>query len=146
MKGQRAFKRARALSENYFAWIQWQRANFSAVGCCVYIRHRQVLQWQTERGRDLVDRKIIVATMCCGILACFGLDILANFQEARVVAAHMVGAMTCFSAGTIYFCLQVRRSTGIFIYRPLTRSDFYPDPTPCSFLSLFEALFQFAFG
>ncbi|XP_026831105.1 DNA damage-regulated autophagy modulator protein 1 [Ooceraea biroi] len=76
------------------------------LGCCVYIRHRQVLQWQTERGRDLVGRKIIVATMCCGILACFGLDILANFQEARVVAAHMVGAMTCFSAGTLYFCLQ----------------------------------------
>lgn len=47
-------------------------------------------------------------TAWCGILGCFGLDILANFQEARVVAAHMIGAMTCFTAGTIYFCLQVR--------------------------------------
>lgn len=76
------------------------------LGCCVYIRHRQVLQWQIERGRDLVSRRIITVTACCGILACFGLDILANFQEARVIAAHMVGAMTCFSAGTLYFCFQ----------------------------------------
>ncbi|XP_012057515.1 PREDICTED: DNA damage-regulated autophagy modulator protein 1-like [Atta cephalotes] len=76
------------------------------LGCCVYIRHRQVLQWQIERGHDLVDKKVIAVTTCCGILACFGLDILANFQEARVIAAHMVGAMTCFSAGTLYFCLQ----------------------------------------
>lgn len=79
----------------------------STVGCCVYIRHRQVLQWQIERGHDLVSRRIITVTACCGILACFGLDILANFQEARVIAAHMVGAMTCFSAGTLYFCFQV---------------------------------------
>jgi len=80
---------------------------FHTVGCCVYIRHRQIMQWQTERGCDLIDKRVIVVTTCCGILACFGLDILANFQEARVVAAHMVGAMTCFFGGTLYFCLQV---------------------------------------
>lgn len=77
------------------------------VACCVYIRHRQVSQWQLERGNDLVSKRIVVVTAWCGILACFGLDILANFQEARVVGAHMIGAMTCFTAGTIYFCLQV---------------------------------------
>lgn len=49
-------------------------------------------------------------TAMCGILSCFGLDILANFQEARVVAAHMVGALTCFAAGTAYFCLQVKKN------------------------------------
>ncbi|XP_012344634.1 DNA damage-regulated autophagy modulator protein 1-like isoform X2 [Apis florea] len=74
--------------------------------CCVYIRHRQVSQWQLERGNDLVSKRIVVVTAWCGVLACFGLDILANFQEARVVGAHMIGAMTCFTAGTIYFCLQ----------------------------------------
>jgi hypothetical protein len=73
------------------------------------------MQWQTERGRDLVKRRVVIATTCCGILACFGLDILANFQEARVVAAHMVGAMTCFSAGTLYFCLQVRRNVDNYV-------------------------------
>ncbi|XP_043515743.1 uncharacterized protein LOC122531689 [Frieseomelitta varia] len=76
------------------------------LACCVYIRHRQVSQWQFERGNDLVSKRIVVVTAWCGILSCFGLDILANFQEARVVAAHMIGAMTCFTAGTIYFCLQ----------------------------------------
>lgn len=76
------------------------------LACCVYIRHRQVSQWQLERGNDLVSKRIVVVTAWCGILACFGLDILANFQEARVVGAHMIGAMTCFTAGTIYFCLQ----------------------------------------
>ncbi|XP_012278020.1 DNA damage-regulated autophagy modulator protein 2 isoform X2 [Orussus abietinus] len=76
------------------------------LGCCVYIRHRQVEQWQIERGHELVDRRIIIVTVWCGILACFGLDILANFQEARVVAAHMIGAITCFTAGTMYFSLQ----------------------------------------
>nr|XP_031827325.1 DNA damage-regulated autophagy modulator protein 2-like isoform X2 [Nomia melanderi] len=76
------------------------------LACCVYIRHRQVSQWQLERGSDLVSKKIVVVTAWCGALACFGLDILANFQEARVVAAHMIGAMTCFTAGTVYFCLQ----------------------------------------
>ena len=79
-----------------------------SVACCVYIRHRQVSQWQFERGNDLVSKRIVVVTAWCGVLSCFGLDILANFQEARVVAAHMIGAMTCFTAGTIYFCLQVR--------------------------------------
>lgn len=88
---------------------------FSTVGCCVYIRHRQVLRWQEERSHDLVDRRLVVATAYCGILACFGLDILANFQEARVVAAHMVGAMTCFSAGTLYFCLQVHRNADLYV-------------------------------
>ncbi|XP_043279937.1 DNA damage-regulated autophagy modulator protein 1-like isoform X2 [Venturia canescens] len=76
------------------------------LGFCVYIRHRQVEQWRKERGLDLVDRRIVTVTAWCGSLACFGLDILANFQEARVVAAHMIGAMTCFTAGTLYFCLQ----------------------------------------
>ncbi|XP_066583367.1 DNA damage-regulated autophagy modulator protein 1-like [Prorops nasuta] len=76
------------------------------LGCCVYIRHRQVSQWQIERGESLVNRKLLFLTKCCGYLSCFGLDILANFQETRVVAAHMIGAMTCFTAGTIYFCLQ----------------------------------------
>lgn len=90
----------------------------STVGCCVYIRHRQVLQWQMERGRDLVSRRIITATACCGILACFGLDILANFQEARVIAAHMVGAMTCFSAGTLYFCFQVHHNMNLVMFYP----------------------------
>ncbi|EFN84986.1 Damage-regulated autophagy modulator [Harpegnathos saltator] len=75
------------------------------LGCCVYIRHRQVLQWQKERGHDLVGRRLVVVTAYCGVLACFGLDILANFH-ASVVAAHMVGAMTCFSASILYFCLQ----------------------------------------
>lgn len=78
-----------------------------AVGCCVYIRHRQVEQWRRERGQSLVTRRLILVTTWCGVLACFGLDILANFQEARVVAAHMIGALTCFTAGTTYFCLQV---------------------------------------
>ncbi|XP_017877666.1 DNA damage-regulated autophagy modulator protein 2-like, partial [Ceratina calcarata] len=76
------------------------------LACCVYIRHRQVSQWQLERGNDLVNKKIVTMSAWCGALACFGLDILANFQEARVVAAHMIGAMTCFTAGTVYFCLQ----------------------------------------
>ncbi|XP_011690726.1 PREDICTED: DNA damage-regulated autophagy modulator protein 2-like isoform X2 [Wasmannia auropunctata] len=76
------------------------------LGCCIYIRHRQVLQWHTERGFDLVNKRVIVAATCCGILACFGLDILANFQDTRVAAAHMMGAIICFLAGTLYFCLQ----------------------------------------
>ncbi|XP_076751307.1 DNA damage-regulated autophagy modulator protein 1 isoform X2 [Xylocopa sonorina] len=74
--------------------------------CCVYIRHRQVSQWRLERGKDLIKKRIINATAYCGGLACFGLNILANFQDSHVVTAHMVGAITCFTAGTIYFCLQ----------------------------------------
>ncbi|XP_076751306.1 DNA damage-regulated autophagy modulator protein 1 isoform X1 [Xylocopa sonorina] len=76
------------------------------LACCVYIRHRQVSQWRLERGKDLIKKRIINATAYCGGLACFGLNILANFQDSHVVTAHMVGAITCFTAGTIYFCLQ----------------------------------------
>ncbi|XP_051161720.1 DNA damage-regulated autophagy modulator protein 2-like [Leptopilina boulardi] len=85
-----------------------QFLNIAAVllGCCVYIRHRQVEQWRKERGHNLIHQKLTGLTAMCGIFSCFGLDILANFQEARVVAAHMVGAITCFTAGTAYFCLQ----------------------------------------
>ncbi|XP_048513591.1 DNA damage-regulated autophagy modulator protein 2-like [Athalia rosae] len=77
------------------------------LGCCVYIRHRQVEQWRCERGGHLVSRGVVVSAAWCGAFSCFGLDILANFQEVNgIVAAHMVGAMTCFTAGTLYFCLQ----------------------------------------
>ncbi|XP_046751943.1 DNA damage-regulated autophagy modulator protein 2-like [Diprion similis] len=76
------------------------------LACFVYIRHRQVEQWRIERGDNSVNRSMVLLTAWSGFLSCLGLDILANFQEARVVAAHMTGAMTCFMAGTLYFGLQ----------------------------------------
>lgn len=76
------------------------------LGCAIYIRHRQVEQWLNEHGEDLVDRWAIPLALWSGLVSCFGLDILANFQSQHVFVAHMAGAMVCFSSGTLYFCLQ----------------------------------------
>lgn len=43
-----------------------------------------------------------------GFTACFGLSLVANFQETNVIAVHFLGAVLCFGVGTIYFWVQVR--------------------------------------
>jgi hypothetical protein len=48
-----------------------------------------------------------------GLFSCIGLDLVANFQGSNVIVVHMLGAVLCFGAGTIYFTLQVR-SLNIF--------------------------------
>lgn len=41
-----------------------------------------------------------------GFLSCFGISIVANFQETNVRIVHYIGALFCFGFGTTYFWIQ----------------------------------------
>lgn len=41
-----------------------------------------------------------------GLASCYGISIVANFQETNVLIMHYIGAYTCFGMGTIYLWLQ----------------------------------------
>jgi hypothetical protein len=75
---------------------------------CIYIRYLEIKSFQQMViPRPGVSNKFNKVTSVFGLLSCIGLDIVANFQESNVIVVHMLGAVLCFSAGTIYFTLQV---------------------------------------
>lgn len=41
-----------------------------------------------------------------GLISCFGISIVANFQETNVRPIHYIGAFTCFGMGTVYLWMQ----------------------------------------
>lgn len=56
----------------------------------------------------LKNRKLNLASFYTGLGAAIGVSIVANFQEAFVLIAHVVGAYAAFGLGSVYQCLQVR--------------------------------------
>ncbi|XP_044739134.1 DNA damage-regulated autophagy modulator protein 2-like [Chrysoperla carnea] len=74
--------------------------------CWVYIRHRQISKFSELQPENRVSNTANNLATIFGIIGCIGLDVVANFQESRSVGIHMIGAMTCFAATNIYFCMQ----------------------------------------
>lgn len=50
------------------------------------------------------------ASLWLGLLAAFGLSIVANFQELQLFVIHMIGAYCSVGLGLIYCCIQTRLS------------------------------------
>lgn len=77
------------------------------VGLTIYTRYRQIVH-VTERHEVLkmftetLNRK----SLYVGYASCFGISLVANFQETNVRIMHYVGAFTCFGMGTVYFWMQ----------------------------------------
>lgn len=44
--------------------------------------------------------------MWIGFASCFGISVVANFQETNVRVVHLFGALLCFGFGSVYFSLQ----------------------------------------
>lgn len=77
------------------------------VGLTIYARYRQIVH-VTEHHEVLksligaVNKK----SLYIGLASCYGISIVANFQETNVRPMHYVGAFTAFGMGTLYFCMQ----------------------------------------
>lgn len=77
------------------------------VGLTIYARYRQIVH-VTEHHEVL--KSLIGAlnkkSLYIGFASCYGISIVANFQETNVRPMHYVGAFTAFGMGTLYFCMQ----------------------------------------
>lgn len=72
----------------------------------MYIRYTQV-KLSIDSGEIDLREGWNTASMYCGIIACLGLSVVANFQETSVFAVHILGALAAFGIGATYFLLQV---------------------------------------
>jgi hypothetical protein len=82
-----------------------QLLNMSAVvmALCVYLRHRQIVEFHRfaqERCRPVI--RTSTAFLCFGLIAAFGVSLVANFQETRLIQVHLAGALAAFGVGIVY--------------------------------------------
>ncbi|XP_070499325.1 DNA damage-regulated autophagy modulator protein 2 [Chironomus tepperi] len=77
------------------------------LGLTIYIRYRQIIHVTDhhESLKELVD-KINKRSLYVGLVSCYGISIVANFQETNVRPMHYVGAFSAFGMGTLYFWYQ----------------------------------------
>ncbi|NXK72848.1 DRAM2 protein, partial [Amazona guildingii] len=69
----------------------------------MYVRYKQVEALNPERSRILRLNKI---GLTLGLMSCFGLCIIANFQKCILYYVHVVGACLTFGVGAIYMLVQ----------------------------------------
>ncbi|XP_076816405.1 DNA damage-regulated autophagy modulator protein 2-like [Clavelina lepadiformis] len=83
-----------------------QMLNISAVVAlaCLYIRYKQVDGYIEKLALDMQTRmnRLNKAGLVLAVLICFGISLVANFQETSVLGVHIAGAMMAFGLGTIY--------------------------------------------
>ncbi|KAG8223121.1 hypothetical protein J437_LFUL000542 [Ladona fulva] len=80
---------------------------------CIYIRYREIGEYPTveaDNYQPALPKPLSIRlnnwSLVLGLLACFGLSLVANFQETNVIIVHLTGAFLCFGVGTVYFWLQ----------------------------------------
>lgn len=74
----------------------------------IYIRHKEISEFFRAKKLDLKYVPVVnlIAT-CLGVVACIGLDIVANFQINRVEYVHDVGVLVCYWCSSLYIFVQV---------------------------------------
>jgi hypothetical protein len=73
----------------------------------IYIRYRQIDEYYRSYALTSAVIKHNRIALWTGFISCFGLSLVANFQETNVIAVHLTGAFLCFGLGTVYIWLQV---------------------------------------
>lgn len=81
--------------------------NFFPVVMVIYIRYRQIDKYYRSYALPSTVVKHNKIALWIGYLSCFGLSLVANFQETNVIIVHLTGAFLCFGLGTVYIWLQV---------------------------------------
>ncbi|XP_047245350.1 DNA damage-regulated autophagy modulator protein 1 [Girardinichthys multiradiatus] len=77
----------------------------ACAGCAtIYTRYKYVEKLSEQNS--LVKPCLNKATLLLGIIACFGMCIVATFQETVVTSVHDFGALTFFITGVVYIILQ----------------------------------------
>nr|XP_054761647.1 DNA damage-regulated autophagy modulator protein 2-like [Lytechinus pictus] len=73
----------------------------------IYVRYKQVIlysdDYDSRQGRMLQINKI---GLVLGIVACFGMSVVANFQVGNILPVHFSGAFLLFAPGAVYGFLQ----------------------------------------
>ncbi|XP_060522623.1 DNA damage-regulated autophagy modulator protein 2-like [Cylas formicarius] len=75
------------------------------VGFVMYIKFRQVKEIFEKHHID-EQLNINEIGLFVGILAAFGISVVANFQETNVFVVHWIGAILTFGCGSVYCSLQ----------------------------------------
>lgn len=70
----------------------------------IYARYKYVEKLSEQNS--LVKPCLNKATLWLGIIACFGMCIVATFQETTVTIVHDIGAFLFFTSGVVYIILQ----------------------------------------
>ncbi|XP_078272700.1 DNA damage-regulated autophagy modulator protein 1 [Rhinoraja longicauda] len=70
----------------------------------IYIRYK-ILE-TLNKANPFVKSNVNCGALLCGLLACLGMCIVANFQETAVRVVHDLGALLAFGMGTIYLVFQ----------------------------------------
>jgi hypothetical protein len=83
----------------------------------MYIRYRQICEYYRSYALAPAVIKQNKVALWIGFLSCFGLSLVANFQETNVIVVHLTGAFLCFGLGTVYIWLQVStHNMFVFLY------------------------------
>ncbi|XP_075377573.1 DNA damage-regulated autophagy modulator protein 2 isoform X1 [Mycteria americana] len=69
----------------------------------IYVRYKQVYALNPEKSKIIKLNKI---GLTLGLMSCFGLCIIANFQKCILYYIHVVGACLTFGVGAIYMLVQ----------------------------------------
>ncbi|XP_054837272.1 DNA damage-regulated autophagy modulator protein 2 isoform X2 [Eublepharis macularius] len=85
----------------------------------IYVQYKQVFYLNPEEPTML---KLNKAGFVFGIVSCFGLCIIANFQKSTLTAMHVIGACLTFGVGTFYILIQTILS---YKMRPRNKSVFW---------------------
>uniref|UniRef100_A0A8C6YJL1 DNA damage regulated autophagy modulator 2 n=1 Tax=Nothoprocta perdicaria TaxID=30464 RepID=A0A8C6YJL1_NOTPE len=69
----------------------------------MYVRYKQVHALNPEKSKITKLNKI---GLTLGLMSCFGLCIIANFQKCILYYLHVIGACLTFGVGVIYMLVQ----------------------------------------
>ncbi|XP_030321500.1 DNA damage-regulated autophagy modulator protein 2 [Calypte anna] len=69
----------------------------------MYVRYKQVCALSPDKSKILKLNRI---GLTLGLMSCFGLCIIANFQKCILYYIHVVGACLTFGVGAIYMLVQ----------------------------------------
>ncbi|XP_009960309.1 PREDICTED: DNA damage-regulated autophagy modulator protein 2 [Leptosomus discolor] len=69
----------------------------------MYVRYKQVYALNPEKSKIIKLNKI---GLTLGLMSCFGLCIIANFQKCILYYIHVVGACLTFGVGAVYMLVQ----------------------------------------
>lgn len=77
------------------------------MGITIYIRYKQILELQYQQP-DLIPntQRLNRISLWIGLASCFGISVVANFQETNVRVVHLFGALLCFGLGSVYFSMH----------------------------------------
>ncbi|KAI1309046.1 DNA damage-regulated autophagy modulator protein 2 [Halotydeus destructor] len=89
----------------------------------IFVRYKQIQQYyrQTDPPHEATVKILArnYVSLYLGMLAIFGLMILANFRSGDVAIAHQTGALVCFLFGPLYCWYQTNLS---YLMEPLVNS------------------------